>query len=96
MTADPQIRDSAVSAVHHRFRIVGAGPTGALLALGLAQQGFKVVLVDRLNNELLLERSRAYAITHSSRRLLQEFGLWDHLLDALEPFRNLRLDDCAA
>ena len=96
MTADPQIRDSAVSAVHHRFRIVGAGPTGALLALGLAQQGFNVVLVDRLNDELLLERSRAYAITHSSRRLLQQFGLWDHLLDALEPFRNLRLDDCAA
>ena len=96
MTADPQIRDSAVQAVHHQFRIVGAGPTGALLALGLAQQGFSVVLYDRLSAELLLSRSRAYAITHSSRRLLQDLGLWDALLDEMEPFRSLRLDDCSA
>ncbi|QNI55087.1 2-octaprenyl-6-methoxyphenyl hydroxylase [Synechococcus sp. BIOS-E4-1] len=96
LTADPQIRDSAVKAVHHQFRIVGAGPTGALLALGLAQQGFSVVLHDRLSAELLLNRSRAYAITHSSRRLLQGLGLWAGLLDQLEPFRTLRLDDCSA
>ena len=96
MTADPQFRDSAVKAVHHRFRIVGAGPTGALLALGLAQQGFSVVLHDRLSAELLLNRSRAYAITHSSRRLLQDLDLWSALLDQMEPFRALRLDDCSA
>ena len=70
VTAVPQVRDFAVNAVHQQFRIVGAGPTGALLALGLAQQGFSVVLRDRLSAELLVSRSRAYAITHSSRRLL--------------------------
>ena len=96
MTADPQFRDSAVKAVHPRFRIVGAGPTGALLALGLAQQGFSVVLHDRLSAELLLNRSRAYAITHSSRRLLLDLNLWPALLDQMEPFRALRLDDCSA
>ena len=96
MTADPQRRDSVVHAVHHRFRIVGAGPTGALLALGLAQQGFSVVLHDRLSAELLLNRSRAYAITHSSRRLLQDLGLWTALADQMHPFGSLRLDDCSA
>ena len=96
MTADPQLRDSAVTACKHRFHIVGAGPTGALLALGLAQQGFSVVLQDRLSAELLLARSRAYAITHSSRRLLHDLGLWDALRGEMEPFRSLRLDDCSA
>jgi len=96
VTADPQFRDSAVKAVHHQFRVVGAGPTGSLLALGLAQQGFFVVLSDRLSAELLLNRSRAYAITHSSRRLLQDLGLWTALLDQMEPFCSLRLDDCFA
>ena len=96
MTADLQVRDSAVTAVPHRFRIVGAGPTGALLALGLARQGYDVVLIDRLSADSLLKRSRAYAITHSSRRLLQDLGLWLPLKDAMEPFRRLRLDDCAA
>ena len=96
VTADPQLRDSAVSAAHDRFRIIGAGPTGALLALGLAQQGFVVSLRDRLRAEMLQNRSRAYAITHSSRRLLQDLGLWTALLDQMEPFRALRLDDCTA
>ena len=96
VTADPQVGDSAVKAVHHQFRIVGAGPTGALLALGLAQQGFSVVLHDRLSAELLLSRSRAYAITHSSRRLLNDLGLWDALLNEMEPFHSLRLDDCSS
>ena len=96
MTADPQLRDSAVSAAHDRFRIIGAGPTGALLALGLAQQGFVISLRDRLSAEMLQNRSRAYAITHSSRRLLQDLGLWTALLDQMEPFRALRLDDCTA
>ena len=96
MTADPQLRDPAVTACKHRFHIVGAGPTGALLALGLAQQGFSVVLQDRLSAELLLTRSRAYAITHSSRRLLHDLGLWDALRGEMEPFRSLRLDDCSA
>lgn len=96
VTADLQSRDTAVRAAHYRFRIVGAGPTGALLALGLAQQGFFVSLYDRLSAEMLQSRSRAYAITHSSRRLLQELGLWAPLLNQLEPFRALRLDDCTA
>ena len=73
--SDSQLRVSVATSVQHRFRIVGAGPTGALLALGLAQQGFDVLLCDRLTRDQILQRSRAYAITQSSRRLLQRLDL---------------------
>ena len=95
MISDSQLRVSVATSVQHRFRIVGAGPTGALLALGLAQQGFDVLLCDRLTRDQILQRSRAYAITQSSRRLLQRLDLWDELSAHLTPFRSLRLEDCA-
>lgn len=76
-----------------RFLIVGAGPTGSLLALGLARQGFNVLLIDHQTRPELIGRSRAYALTHSSRRLLQRLDVWDQLQNFLSPFESLRLDD---
>ena len=93
-TASPA-RDSLATTGLSRFRVIGAGPTGALLALGLAHQGHSVDLVDALPRQALLDRSRAYAITHSSRRLLQRLGLWSDLIAHLTPFSALRLDDRA-
>ena len=75
--------------------VFGAGPTGALLALGLAHLGCRVRLQDPQSLHDLASRSRAYAITHSSRRLLQRLGLWDALRAHVVPFRQLRLDDQA-
>ncbi len=76
-------------------RVNGAGPTGALCALALAQAGWSVSLHDPLPAEGLRQRSRAYALTHSSRRLLERLGLWQPLLPHLAPFRRLRLRDQA-
>ncbi len=76
-----------------RARVCGAGPTGALAALALAQAGWEVDLEDPLTSEQLAGRSRAYALTHSSRLLLQRLGLWDALGQALIPFRELQLCD---
>ena len=73
--------------------VCGAGPTGALLALGLAQLGCNVSLIDPASLEALGTRSRAYAVTHSSRRLLMRLGLWDSLQPHLVPFDQLRLQD---
>ena len=78
------------------IRINGAGPTGSLLALGLAKFGYPVHLFDPLRAEQLCARSRAYALTHSSRRLLTRLGLWDALLPHLSPFKTLRLEDRGA
>ncbi len=76
-------------------RINGAGPTGALTALALAQAGWQVTLHDPLSPEALQARERAYAFTHSSRDLLERLGLWADLRPQLAPFRRLRLQDGA-
>ena len=77
------------------IHVLGAGPTGALTALALGLQGQRVVLFDPLSAPELQARSRAYAITHSSRRLLSNLGLWEDLRHALVPFRDLDLRDGA-
>ena len=75
--------------------IIGAGPTGALAALALAEQGCFVVLTDVQSAGALQGRSRAYAITHSSRRLLQRLNLWEPLASDLVAFQQLDLRDQA-
>jgi 2-octaprenyl-6-methoxyphenol hydroxylase len=55
-----------------------------------------VTLVDPSSRAQLLERSRAYAFTHSSRRLLQRLGLWQPIAPILQPFHQLDLEDPAA
>jgi len=82
------------ASLHARIR--GAGPTGALAALALAQAGWRVSLHDPLSPEALQARERAYAFTHSSRELLQRLGLWGDLRPTLVPFRRLHLRDVAA
>ena len=80
-----------LSSIH----VLGAGPTGSLAALLLSQQHQRVVLHDPQDHVALLSRSRAYAITHSCRRLLLHVGLWPQLADALIPFNSLDLRDQA-
>ena len=81
------------AALTDRFLIIGAGPTGSLLALGLAQQGYTVDLIDHSSRSKLTERSRAYALTQSSRRLLQSLKVWNLLRNDAAPFQALRLED---
>ncbi len=74
-------------------RVNGAGPTGALAALALAAAGWRVQLFDPLPRQRLLGIQRAYAFTHSSRRLLQRLGLWEALAPHLSGFSKLNLVD---
>jgi 2-octaprenyl-6-methoxyphenol hydroxylase len=78
-----------------RARVFGAGPTGALAALALVRAGWQVELCDPLPAAALLDRSRAYALTHSSAELLEQLGLWPSLQRHLAPFRRLELCDQA-
>ena len=91
----PQEHIDTDSARHRALSVFvfGAGPTGAMLALGLARLGCRVRLQDPLGLDELASRSRAYAITHSSRRLLERLDLWESLRPHLVPFRQLRLND---
>ena len=86
---------SAAPAASLRARVHGAGPTGALTALAMARSGWAVELWDPLPPAALLERSRAYALTHSSAELLQSLNLWQALQPHLAPFCRLELCDQA-
>ena len=88
-------RASLLSSAPPVARVNGAGPTGALAALALARSGWRVQLVDPLSPAQLASRSRAYALTHSSRELLEGLNLWQLLAPALAPFRQLELCDRA-
>ena len=74
-----------------KIKILGAGPTGSLLAISLAKVGARVYLYDPKETIEMISRSRAYALTYSSRDLLQSIGLWDELFEHLIPFKNRQL-----
>ena len=77
-------------------QVMGAGPTGALAALALADAGWQVTIVDPQGSPALLERTRAYAFTQSSRKLLERLGLWQACDPLMVPFRRLELLDLGA
>ena len=73
--------------------IIGSGLTGSLAAISLANTGCRVDLYERLSDEELINRERTYAITHSSRKILQKIGIWTYLLPNLVPFQYLNVID---
>ena len=75
------------------LKINGAGPTGSILAIALAEEGYEIEIYDPLSSDQLRSRSRSYALTHSSRILLEEINLWHDLEVYLIPFNNLFVQD---
>ena len=76
-----------------KVRIKGSGPTGSLLAYSLFKLGCKITLYDLKTLDSIIHRSRAYAITHSSRRLFEKLELWQELQKYMNPFNNLLIRD---
>lgn len=59
--------------------VVGAGPVGLCFVRSLAGSGLRIALVERQDEKMLAvptEDGREIAITHHSRQLLRELGLW--------------------
>ncbi len=73
--------------------IIGSGLTGSLAAISLAKSGCRVDLYDRLSDKELINRDRTYAITHSSRKILENIGIWSHLVSHLVSFQYLNVID---
>ena len=64
--------------------VIGAGPVGGTLACRLAAAGVATVVVDRAALPPMEHPAfdgRAYAIAAGSRRLLEEAGVWDRLVE---------------
>lgn len=74
--------------------IIGAGPTGGSLALGLAATGLKIALIDaRPITKTPPEDGRNFAIVAGSWHHLDHIGLAQNLISASEPLRGLEAVD---
>ena len=73
--------------------IIGSGLTGSLAAISLAKAGCRVDLYERLSDEELINRDRTYAITHSSRKILERIGIWSNVVTNFVPFQYLNVID---
>ena len=73
--------------------IIGSGLTGALASISLAKAGSRVDLYERLSDDELVNRDRTYAITHSSRKILEKIGIWSKIVSDLVPFQYLNVID---
>jgi 2-octaprenyl-6-methoxyphenol hydroxylase len=70
--------------------VVGAGAAGLAAALALAQDGFRVALVGRLDPR---RDGRTVALLHGSIRLLESLGQWSAARPDAAPLRTMRLID---
>ncbi|MFP5466289.1 MAG: 5-demethoxyubiquinol-8 5-hydroxylase UbiM [Gammaproteobacteria bacterium] len=72
--------------------ITGAGPAGLCLARALRGTGLSVVLVESQPRQALADPAfdgREIALTHHSRMLMQQLGLWDRIDGAdIAPLRD--------
>jgi len=75
------------------IKILGSGPTGSLLALNLASKDCNVILIEPLEEKDLLSKDKGYAITQSSRRIFEEFGLWQLIEKSSSGFTTLSIMD---
>ena len=73
--------------------IIGSGLTGSLAAISLANTGCIVDLYERLSDEELININQTYVITHSSRKILENIGIWSDLVSLLVPFQYLNVID---
>ena len=76
--------------------IVGGGMVGMTLAIGLADAGFSVALVDALPVETRSAAAydgRSSAIAAGSKRVLDGLGLWQAMAPAAAPILDIRVSD---
>ncbi|MDC3147473.1 FAD-dependent monooxygenase [Prochlorococcus sp. AH-716-I09] len=75
------------------FKIVGSGPTGLLLSIVLSKFDCNIFLTDLLTKDRLIDKDKTYAITHSTRKILSKFRLWEKLEPFLFGFDTLSISD---
>src|SRR5712691_7453200 len=72
--------------------IVGAGPVGATLALGLADSGVRVAVLDARAKGESPRGERSLALSHGARLILERRGVWGALstsVDAVTPITDI-------
>lgn len=76
--------------------IAGGGLNGPALAIGLAQAGFSVALVDAQPARARATENfdgRGYALALASQRLLRATGVWQHCAADAQPLLEIKVSD---
>lgn len=76
--------------------IAGGGLNGPALALGLAQAGFSVGIVDARPQTARASDNfdgRGYALALASKRLLDAIGVWDSVAADTQPMLDIKVSD---
>lgn len=76
--------------------IIGSGLAGLTAAIGLAESGFEVTVVDRAPQGDLTAVAydgRASALAYASCQLFDALGIWDHMAPYAQPILEIRVSD---
>jgi len=74
--------------------IIGGGLVGATLAVGLAQNGFNVAVVDKENPDHLLtpdHDGRTTAVSLGSKKIFEKLGVWETMAPYAQPIWEIRV-----
>ncbi|WP_178861004.1 FAD-dependent monooxygenase [Thiomicrorhabdus cannonii] len=77
--------------------IAGGGPVGLMLALGLAQKGFEVVMAEPVPLADAPEQARnsfdgrVLALSYGSRKILESLGVWEALRAFVTPIEHVHV-----
>lgn len=76
--------------------IIGGGLAGMTAAIGLATQGFEVVVIDHAPKGDLTAveyDGRASALAYASCQLFEALGIWEHMQPFAQPILEIRVSD---
>ena len=71
--------------------IVGGGPVGATLALGLNSYGFRVTVLEARHSATGSRDARTLALSEGSRLILQRLGVWSQLALHATPIETIHV-----
>jgi 2-octaprenyl-6-methoxyphenol hydroxylase len=71
--------------------IIGGGPVGATLALGLRDSGLQVMVLEARPDAAPPSDPRAIALSYGSRLILQRLGVWDALASEVTSIQTIHI-----
>ena len=71
--------------------IVGGGPVGCVLALGLQQNGIKFTLLEARAKAASHADTRALALSYGSKLILEKLGVWEAINFKATPIKTIHI-----
>lgn len=71
--------------------VVGGGPVGATLALGLRGYGHSVALLEARHPQAGMRDPRTLALSQGSRLILERLGVWEELAPSATPIATIHV-----